>query len=125
MYYKEWKTEGLWAALARVMKKDISEEVVAHLISIWLQKTQTKTIIKKQKGLLVQDGRVEGCAVIIPVTAPKLKLAVEQPSTGECWNPPKKKKYPTSNNKEEPAVRWQEGRNHDKIKFHTCRVGDP
>ena len=36
MYYKEWKTEGLWAALARVMKKDISEEVVAPLISIWL-----------------------------------------------------------------------------------------
>ena len=36
MYYKEWKTEGLWAALATVMKKDISEEVVAPLISIWL-----------------------------------------------------------------------------------------
>ena len=66
MYYKEWKTEGLWAALATVMKKDISEEVVAHLMSICLQKTQTKTIIKKQKGLLIQDGRVEGCALITP-----------------------------------------------------------
>ena len=36
MCYKEWKTEGLWAALATVMKKDVSEEVVAHLISICL-----------------------------------------------------------------------------------------
>ena len=24
-----------------------------------------------------------------PVTAPKSQLAVEQPSSGECWNPPK------------------------------------
>ena len=26
----------------------------------------------------------------IPESAPKSQLAVEQPSTGGCWNPPKK-----------------------------------
>ena len=31
MCYKEWKTQRLWAALATVMKKDVSEEVVALL----------------------------------------------------------------------------------------------
>jgi len=25
-----------------------------------------------------------------PVTVPRSQIAVEQPSTGECWNPPKK-----------------------------------
>jgi len=28
------------------------------------------------------------------VKAPKLQLAVEQPWTGGCWNPPKKKDTP-------------------------------
>ena len=40
--------------------------------------------------------------------------------TGGPWNPPKK--YPTSKDKEEAAARWQEGCNHNKIKFHTHRV---
>ena len=34
---------------------------------------------------------VEGRALISPVRTPKLQLAAEQPLTGECWIPPKKK----------------------------------
>ena len=37
--------------------------------------------------------------------APKLQLAVEKPSTGGCWNPPKKD-TPPSKDKEEAAARW-------------------
>ena len=38
--------------------------------------------------------------------AQKLQLAFEQPSTGGCWNPPKKKKrYHMSKDKEEAAAR--------------------
>jgi len=54
---------------------------------------------------------------------PKLQLAVEQPSTGGCWNPPKKD-TPSSTTKKKPQ---QDGSryNHDKIKPHTRQVGDP
>ena len=34
----------------------------------------------------------------------KSQLTVDQSSTGGCWNPPKR--YPTSKDKEEAAVRW-------------------
>ena len=37
-----------------------------------------------------QDGRVEGCAFSSSVRTPKLQLTAEQPSTEECWIPPKK-----------------------------------
>lgn len=47
-----------------------------------------------------------------PVRIPKLQLAAEQPTTGKCLTPPKKKKgYPTFKGKEEPSTRWEEGRN--------------
>ena len=55
---------------------------------------------------------------------PKLQLAVEQPSTGECWNSPKKR-YPTFKDKEGVEIRWEEGSDYDKIKSHTCHVDDP
>ena len=35
------------------------------------------------------------------------------------------KRYPTSKDKGEAAMRQQEGRNHNKIKSHNCWVGDP
>ena len=38
-----------------------------------------------------------------PVRAPKSQLAVEQPLTGGCWNPPEKD---TPHPNEEAAVRW-------------------
>ena len=42
-----------------------------------------------------------------PGRAPKLQLAVEQPSTGGRWKPPKKKKkrYAMPKDKEEASVR--------------------
>ena len=44
--------------------------------------------------LPVQDDGVDkDMCLSPPVTAPKLQLAVGQPSTRECWNPPKKKKF--------------------------------
>ena len=45
-----------------------------------------------------------------PPRTPKLKLAAEQPSTGECWISPKKD-TPTSQGKGEALTGWQEGRN--------------
>ena len=48
--------------------------------------------------------------------APKLQLAVEQPLTGGCWNPPKKKR---------PHIqRQRRSCNHDKTKSHTHKVDD-
>ena len=58
-----------------------------------------------------------------PARAPKSQLAVEQPSTGGHWDLPKR--HPTSRDKEEAAERQQEGDNHDKIKSHSQKVGDP
>ena len=36
-----------------------------------------------------------------PARTPKSQLAAEQPLKGGCWNPPKKKRYPMSKDKEE------------------------
>ena len=42
-----------------------------------------------------------------PVRTPKSQLATEQPSTGGCWNPPKKKKdFLISKNKGKATVSW-------------------
>ena len=70
-----------------------------------------------------------------PVRTPKLELAVEQPSIGECWIPPKKD-TPCSRAKEKPQ---QDGRDKImfRIKLHTrqrysegsnkalCTLGNP
>ena len=37
-----------------------------------------------------------------PARTPKLQLDIEQPSTGDCWIPPKKKKNPYPRAKEKP-----------------------
>ena len=47
-----------------------------------------------------------------PARTPKLHLAAEQPSTGECWIPPKKY-TPQTGAKEKPQ---QDGK-RDKIEF--------
>ena len=52
---------------------------------------------------------------------PKSQLTAAQPWT-KLWNLPKR--YPISKNNEEVTVRLQERRNHDKIKSHTCQLGD-
>ena len=59
-----------------------------------------------------------------PARTPKSQLAAEKPSTGGCWNPPRKR-YPTSKDKADATMRWQEGQDHIKIKSHTCQVGNP
>ena len=46
---------------------------------------------------------------------PKLQLAIEQPSTGECWNPPKKK-TPRPRAKEKPQQDGRRGAIAFKIK---------
>ena len=56
-----------------------------------------------------------------PARSPKFQLAVEQPSTGGCWNPPKKD-IPCPKTKKLPQQDGRWGCNHDKIKFHTCQV---
>ena len=47
-----------------------------------------------------------------PVRTPKLQLAAEQPSTGECWISPKKKITPLQRAKEKPQQ-------DSRIKPHT------
>ena len=42
-----------------------------------------------------RDGRVEGCVFSSSTRTLKLQLTAEQPLTGECWIPPKKKKKNT------------------------------
>ena len=47
-----------------------------------------------------------------PVRTLKLPLAAEQPSTGECWIPPKKKKkkkHPMTKDKGKAPTRWVGG----------------
>lgn len=57
----------------------------------------------------IQDGRVEGLA-LISVRTPELQLAAEQLSTGKCWIPPKKDT--PCKGKGEAPTRWQKGQNH-------------
>ena len=54
-----------------------------------------------------------------PARMPKSQL-----STGECWNP-SRKRDPTSKDRAEATTRWQEGQDHIKIKSQTRWVGDP
>ena len=49
-----------------------------------------KNLKEKRSWLPVQDGRVEAYVLISSVRAPKSQLAIEQPSTGGRWIPPKK-----------------------------------
>ena len=73
-----------------------------------------------------------------PVRTPKLQVAAEQPLTGKCWIPPKKKKdipYPRA--KEKPQQDGRRGKIAFRIKPHThqrhseglnkilCAPGDP
>ena len=54
-----------------------------------------------------------------PVRAPKLQLAAEQPSTGECWIPPKKD-TPRLRSKKKPQKDGRRGEIAFRIKPHTC-----
>ena len=53
-----------------------------------------------------------------PARIPKLQLATEQPLTGECRNPPKKR-YPMTKGKGEAAKSSRRGAITFKIKPHT------
>ena len=52
-----------------------------------------------------------------PARTPKLQLAAEQPLTGDCWIPPKKR-YPTSRGKEKPQQDVRRGNIALRIKPH-------
>ena len=47
-----------------------------------------------------------------PVRTPKLQLAAEKPSTGECWIPPPKKDSPHPRTKERPSKTVGEAKVH-------------
>ena len=55
-----------------------------------------------------------------PVRTPKLQLATEQSSTGECWIPPKKD-TPCPRAKEKPQQDSRRGEITFRIKFHTLQ----
>jgi len=74
----------------------------------------------KLGGRKLQDGGVEGCVLISPVRTPKLQLVAEQPSTGECWIPPKRD-APHPRAKEKPQQDGRRGKITFRIKPHTCQ----
>ena len=53
-----------------------------------------------------------------PARTPKLQLAAEQQSTGECWIPPEKD-TPSPRAKEKPQQDGRRGKTVFKIKPHT------
>ena len=53
-----------------------------------------------------------------PVRTPKLQLVDEQPSTGECWIPPKRD-TPYPREKEKPQQDGRRGKTTFRIKPHT------
>ena len=55
-----------------------------------------------------------------PARTPKLQLAAEQPSTEECWIPPKKD-TPRPRAKEKPQKDGKRGEIGIRIKPHTCQ----
>ena len=55
-----------------------------------------------------------------PVRTPKLQIAAEQLSTGECWIPPKKD-TPHPRAKEKPQQDGRRGEIAFRIKPHTCQ----
>ena len=59
-----------------------------------------------------------------PERTPKSQLAVEQPSR-EHWNTPKKKKKPHVQRQRRSHNEMVGEVETDKIKPHTCHVGDP
>ena len=67
-----------------------------------------------------QDGRVEGRCSSLPERTPKSQLTAEQPSTGSCWNPPKKD-TPHPRTKEKQPQHAGRGTIMFKIKLHTCQ----
>ena len=69
-----------------------------------------------------QDGRVGRCSSS-PARTPKSQLAAEQPLTGSCWDPQKKKKKNTPHprtKEKQPQHSWR-GTVMFKIKLHTCQ----
>ena len=55
-----------------------------------------------------------------PMRSPKLQLPAEQPSTGECWIPPKKDTpYPRA--KEKPPKDGRRGKIMFRVKPHTLQ----
>ena len=79
----------IWFVRMAIIKKYINEKC-------WWGCKEKGTLFK----LVEQDMHSSS-----PARAPKLQLAIEQPLTGGCWNPPKKR-YPLSKDKEEASVRW-------------------
>ena len=57
-----------------------------------------------------------------PTKAPKSQLAVEQPLSGGCWNPPK---TPHIQRQRRSHSKMAGGHNYDKIKSYTLPVGKP
>ena len=79
--------------------------------------------LNQQNRRLAQDGRVEGRAITPSCESTGI--------TANCWTimdrktlELTKKRDPTSKDRGEATVRWQEGHNHNTIKSHNCWVGD-
>ena len=65
------------------------------------------------------------CTHLSPAETPKLQLAAEQPSSGECWNPPKKDPWQKTQRSRAMEKLQQDDRRGAimfKIKPHTCQT---
>ena len=69
-------------------------------------------------GIINDTGGVEGMHPSSPMRSPKLQLTAEQPSTGECWIPPKKD-IPHPRAKEKPQQDGRRGKIMFRVKPHT------
>ena len=89
---------------------------------IQLASVSTTMFTSRQIWLLVQDDRVDGHALTFSCKNTKTATS--------CWTnidktmlEPINKTYPAFKDKE-ASLRWKEGHNNDKIKSHTCQMGD-
>ena len=64
--------------------------------SVW------KRLYNSENPLLDSEAEEKDLCSSTPLRTPKLRLAVEQPSTGECWISPKKNIPPRPRAKEKP-----------------------
>ena len=71
-------------------------------------------------GIINDTGGVEGMHPSSPMRSPKLQLTAEQPSTGECWIPPKKD-IPHPRAKEKPQQDGRRGKIMFRVKHRTCQ----
>ena len=124
-------TRKLLALINEYSKVTYKINIQKLLAFLYTNNEQSEKEIKETIPLTIATKRIQFLGVDFQfkmaeqdLHSPPARAPKSQPSTGGHWNLPKKKRYPTSIDKEEATARWQEGHNHNKIKSYTRRVGE-